>query len=80
VFSTWLAGIEGAMAGDGESDVPCDGCTACCTASQFVHIGPDETGALSRLPAELLFPVPMMPAGNVLMGYDERGNCPMRPR
>ena len=41
-FSEWLIGVQAAMHGDADSDVACDGCTACCTSSQFVHIGPDE--------------------------------------
>ena len=58
-------------------DVPCGGCTACCTSSQFVHIGPDETDTLARIPPELLFPAPRAPAGHVVLGYDERGHRPM---
>ena len=76
-FSAWLAGMERALAGEAESDVPCGSCTGCCTASQFIHIGPEETAALGRIPAELLFPAPRAPDGHVLMGYDERGHCPM---
>lgn len=76
-FSSWLEGMRQALQGKADSDVPCDGCTACCTSSQFVHIGPDETDTLSRIPKELLFPAPRMPAGHVLLGYDERGHCPM---
>ena len=76
-FSTWLAGMQRALRGEQDSDVPCDGCTACCTSSQFVHIGPDETETLAHIPAELLFPAPRLPAGNVLLGYDENGHCPM---
>ena len=76
-FSAWLDGMQRALSGDGESDVPCGACTACCTSSQFVHIGPDETDTLAHIPAELLFPAPRLPAGNVLLGYDERGHCPM---
>jgi hypothetical protein len=69
--------MQRALAGASGSDVPCDGCTACCTASQFVHIEPDETDTIARIPAELLFPAPRLPAGNVLLGYDEHGRCPM---
>jgi Fe-S-cluster containining protein len=76
-FSSWLAGMQRALAGDGESDVPCDGCTACCTSSQFVHVEPDEADARAHIPAELLFPAPRMPAGHLLLGYDEHGRCPM---
>lgn len=76
-FSAWLADMRAALRGERDSDVPCAGCTACCTASQFVHIGPDETDTLAHIPAELLFPAPRMPRGHVLLGYDERGHCPM---
>ncbi len=76
-FSAWLAGMKLALAGKADSDVPCDGCTACCTSSQFVHIEPDETETLARIPAALLFPAPRQPRGNVLLGYDEKGHCPM---
>ena len=76
-FSTWLGEIEGALRGDRGSDVPCGGCTACCTSSQFVHIAPDETDTLALVPAALLFPAPGLPDGHVLLGYDKRGHCPL---
>ena len=76
-FSAWIDDTQRAIRGERAADVPCDGCTACCTSSQFVHIGPDETDTLSHIPAELLFPAPLMPRGHLLMGYDERGHCPM---
>ena len=76
-FSTWLGEMQAALRGEHGSDVPCGGCTACCTSSQFVHIGPDETDTLAHIPAELLFPAPRMPPGHVVLGYDERGHCPM---
>ncbi len=72
-FSEWL---EDLVAG-GEMAVPCDGCTACCTSSQFVHIEPDETDTLARVPAALRFPAPGLPRGHVVLGYDEQGRCPM---
>ena len=59
------------------AEVPCGGCTACCTSSQFVHVGPDETETLAHIPGELLFPAPGLPDGHVVLGYDERGHCPM---
>ena len=76
-FSAWLSGMRRALDGEQPSDVPCDGCTGCCRSSQFVHIGPDEVDTLRHIPRELLFPAPRMPAGNVLLGYDDRGHCPM---
>ena len=76
-FSAWLAAMQAALRGEQDADVPCAGCTACCTSSQFVHIEPDETDALAHIPAALLFPAPRLPRGHVLLGYDERGHCPM---
>ncbi len=76
-FSPWLDGMRAALRGERDADVPCDGCTACCTSSQFVHIAPAEVDALAHIPSELLFPAPRRPRGHVLMGYDQRGRCPM---
>ncbi|HEY3721881.1 MAG TPA: YkgJ family cysteine cluster protein [Acidimicrobiia bacterium] len=76
-FSTWLAATERALAGDADAEVPCGTCTACCTSSQFVHIEPDEVETLARVPAALRFPAPRLPAGHVLLGFDQRGHCPM---
>ena len=76
-FSEWLSGIEAAIQGEADSDVPCAACTACCTSSQFIHISPDETETLAHIPRELRFPAPGMPAGHVLLGYDEHGHCPL---
>lgn len=66
-----------ALAGAADADVPCGPCTACCTSSQFVHIGPEETATLARIPPALRFPAPGMPDGHVLLGYDASGRCPL---
>ena len=76
-FSSWMAGMQRALRGEAASDVPCGTCTACCTASQFIHVGPEETDALAHIPNELVFPAPGLPDGHVVMGYDEHGCCPM---
>jgi Fe-S-cluster containining protein len=76
-FLAWLRDMERALRGEIDADVPCGGCTACCRSSQFVHIGPDETDTLAHIPRELLFPAPRLPKGNVVLGYDEDGCCPM---
>jgi Fe-S-cluster containining protein len=76
-FSSWMIEIQGAIRGEHGSNVPCGNCTACCTSSQFIYIEPGETETLAHIPAELLFPAPRMPKGHVLLGYDERGHCPM---
>ncbi|WP_426574787.1 YkgJ family cysteine cluster protein [Aquihabitans sp. McL0605] len=76
-FAAWADAMDAALAGDRDADVPCGTCTACCTSSQFIHIGPHETDALAHIPAALRFPAPGLPKGHVLLGYDERGHCPM---
>lgn len=75
-FAAWLTSMRSALRGERDADVPCDGCTACCRSSQFVHVGLDETDALAHIPKPLLFPAPYEPDALVL-GYDERGHCPM---
>src|SRR5689334_21153407 len=76
-LGAWLTEVEAAIAGRGGSDVPCGGCTACCTSAQFVHIAPDDTDTRAYVPRALAFPAPGAPAGHVLLGYDERGLWPM---
>ena len=76
-FSAWLGELAAALRGDGDTDVACGSCVACCSSRQFIHIGPEELDALAHIPAELLFPAPRLPKGNVLLGYDEHGRCPM---
>jgi Fe-S-cluster containining protein len=76
-FGTWLTQTRVALKGEADADVPCDGCTACCTSSQFVHIEPDEIDTIAHIPSDLLFPAPRLPLGNFVLGYDERGHCPM---
>lgn len=76
-FSSWLRQTRGAQMERGSASVPCGECIACCTSSYFIHIGPGESETLSRIPRELLFPAPGLPKGHVLLGYDEKGRCPM---
>ncbi len=76
-FSDWLRDTRSALKKDAETDVPCGECNACCRSSYFIHIKPNELETLNHIPEELLFPAPGLPEGNVLMGYDEKGHCPM---
>lgn len=76
-FSVWLGQIGRPPGQRRDADVPCGSCTGCCTSSQFIHIGADETRTLALIPRALLFPAPGLPKGNVVLGYDERGHCPM---
>ena len=76
-FLSWLLRTRRALITEAAVDVPCGECRACCTSSYFIHIGPDETETLARIPKELLFPAPRLPKGNVLLGYDKKGHCPL---
>ncbi|HMJ53275.1 MAG TPA: YkgJ family cysteine cluster protein [Polyangiaceae bacterium] len=76
-FSPWLRRIRRSQKlKTVGADVPCGSCTACCRSSYFIHIKADEKRTLARIPRKLLFPAPG-PKGNMLMGYNERGECPM---
>jgi len=76
-FATWLVATDAAISAQEETQVPCGGCTACCTSSQFVYVGPGELDTIAHIPAALLFPAPGLPAGHYVLGYDEEGRCPM---
>jgi Fe-S-cluster containining protein len=76
-FSDWLVDMQQALRRERDAEVPCGGCTACCTSSQFVHIEPDETETLALIPRELLVPAPGSPRGHLVLGYDDNGHCPM---
>jgi len=76
-FSPWMVEMQRALQEGGGIDVPCGTCTACCTSSQFVHIAPDEKATLARIPKALRFSAPGLPPGHVVLGYHERGHCPM---
>jgi Fe-S-cluster containining protein len=76
-FSFWLSQLIQAQVEESQTDVPCGSCTACCQSYQFIHIRPTEKQTLEVIPKGLLFPAPGLPAGHVLMGYDEQGRCPM---
>jgi Fe-S-cluster containining protein len=76
-FSTWFRRARRALESKGSIDVPCGDCRGCCTSSYFIHVAPDEIETLAQIPKKLLFPAPGMPKGHVLLGYDEKGHCPM---
>jgi len=76
-FSSWLRRMRSALVKNTDVDVPCGGCNACCRSSYFIHIGPEETETLARIPKELQFAAPGRTEGHVLLGYDEKGHCPM---
>jgi uncharacterized protein len=77
IFSSWLLRTREILVSEIGADVPCGGCVGCCVSSQFIHIKPHETQTLSRIPKKLLFPAPLLPKGTMLLGYNDKGHCPM---
>lgn len=77
-FSEWLHGTEASLQmGNGAAEVPCGTCRGCCSSSMFIHIKPEETQTIQRIPRALLFPAPGLRKGHLLMGYNDQGHCPM---
>jgi Fe-S-cluster containining protein len=76
-FSAWATKMRRVLDDECSAEVPCGGCTACCTSSQFIHIEPDEIDTIAHVPAQLLFRAPRTPPGYLVLGYDARGHCPM---
>ncbi|MEQ8860174.1 MAG: YkgJ family cysteine cluster protein [Pseudomonadales bacterium] len=72
----WLDEMSRALDEPGEMRVPCGSCNACCRSAYFIHIGAGEVETLARIPRALLVPAPGRPEDRV-MGFDERGHCPM---
>lgn len=76
-FSAWLRDTEAALAEKREADVPCGPCNACCRTFHYVHVRPEDRRALRHLPRAFLSPAPDLPPGNLVLGFDESGRCPM---
>ena len=77
-FSEWLRDAEASLqSGTGATAVPCGVCTACCRSSMFIHINPEETQTIPRIPRALLFDAPGLPKGHLVMGYNDKGHCPI---
>jgi hypothetical protein len=69
-FSQWLHATEAMLeSGNGAANVPCGSCRGCCRSSMFIHIRPEETQTIQRIPRRLLVPAPGLPKGHLLMGY-----------
>ncbi len=77
IFSQWLSQTIEALKNNEGTDVPCGDCIGCCSSSYFVHIRPEEKKVLKLINKDLLFPAPGMPQGHVVMGFNEKGECPM---
>lgn len=75
-FTSWVAETLTAHSENASADVPCGSCNACCRSSQFVLIEPEDP-ARHHIDSTLLVPAIGLPSGFHVMGYDERGHCPM---
>jgi hypothetical protein len=76
-FSAWLREARRSLVLDTGAEVACGDCNACCRSSYFIHIRPNETTVLEKIPKTLRVTAPGLPKGNVLLGYDKEGRCPM---
>jgi uncharacterized protein len=76
-FSAWLRSTRSMLIKEKGVDMNCGECNGCCTSSYFIHIRPEETQTLSHINKKLLFAAPGLPKGNVMLGYDKNGCCPM---
>lgn len=76
-FSAWLRHTQAALAEEEPADVPCGDCNACCRTRHIIHVRPDERHALSRIPRRVLLPAPGLPPGNLVIGHDKAGRCPL---
>ena len=77
-FSSWLHSTEASLNADSPgAQVPCGECRGCCRSSMFIHIRPEEKETLARIPKALLFKAPGQPKGHKLLGYNDRGECPL---
>ena len=57
--------------------MPCAECNACCRTFHVIHVRPEEKSALSRIPRRALLPAPGLPPGNLVIGHDQAGCCPL---
>jgi len=76
-FSDWLKGFQSSLREGTDNEVACGDCVGCCSSSYFIHVGPTEKDTLRHLPKDLAIPAPGMEPGNLLIGYQPDGRCPM---
>jgi Fe-S-cluster containining protein len=76
-FASWLRSMRNSIMNETATTVDCRECIACCSSFQFVHLRPEETATLERIPKDIPVAAPGLPKGHVLLGYDRNGFCPM---
>lgn len=75
-FKGWRERFLAAIRRNIETTVPCEGCTACCRASQFVPVGKDEKSAINAVGTEYLFRSPF-DSYFFLIPFTSIGECAM---
>lgn len=76
-FSSWLRRARKGLVTECGIEVACGECAACCSSSYFIHVRPEETQTIRRIGKRILVAAPGLPKGNLVLGYDENGLCPM---
>jgi Fe-S-cluster containining protein len=76
-FSLWLRHAQAALAEEQPAEAPCGDCNACCRTSHVIHVRTEEKRTRSRIPRRFLLPAPGLPPGNLVLGYDQAGCCPL---
>jgi Fe-S-cluster containining protein len=76
-FGSWLSQARASLRGNGGAEVACGDCIGCCTSSLFIHIRPEDSQTLAKVPAKLLVRAPGWPRGHMVMGFSKDGACLM---
>lgn len=71
-FADWIVAMQAGLRDGTGSDVPCDGCVACCTSGQTIVVEGDEHDALAHLPASALVD---LGDGDHALAHDDQGRC-----
>lgn len=71
-FSDWIVAMQDGLRTGVGSDVPCDGCVACCTSGQTIVVDADEVDARRYLPRHALVPIG---DGDHVLARDGAGRC-----
>jgi uncharacterized protein len=76
-YASWVRSTCATLDKDSPADVPCGSCNACCRTFHQLHLRPGEKRARKRLPKEYLSVARGLPPGYLLVGYDQKGACPV---
>jgi uncharacterized protein len=75
-FGDWARGYVEALVREGDVDVPCGTCSACCESGYLIPIHPDETEVRAHVPADRL-QATAGPDGTEFLAQDDDGRCAM---